>query len=315
MTTATATDSEPISRRPDARTPAPAHARSVTTTQMAATLMAALAACLALTACGGPAAARPVQTVDEPPPEALIPGRLDSGQPFFVPGETLTFELSYQGILMGRAAMAVGEPGMVDGRPVLIVRSLFETAGAAKIFKSLRDEIHTHLDWRTGAPLEHHAEVTTSDRHIQARTRLAGEQAIIDYERDDQPRRIIRVTLPRGETIHDMHSTLGALRNWDPAPGAVVHVYSISGRRVWRSELRFAGSETVRTAMGLRAALRIDGVATRLQQPSLEPDESKPPRGITLWLSDDARRMPLRVVARTEYGELQAELIDYQRPE
>lgn len=316
MATATATHSEPIPATPSARMPAPTSPRPrarIAAIIPAAALLAC--ACLPLAACGGPAAARPAQPAGEPPPETLIPGRLDSAQPFFIPGETMSFELSYQGILMGRAVLAVGHPGMVDGRSVLIIRSLFETAGAVKIFKSLRDDVRTHLDWRTGAPIEHSSELTTSDRHIQASTQLTGELAIIHYQRDDKPVRLIRVVLPRGETVHDMHSILGALRNWDPVPGATVHVYSISGRRVWRSELRFEASETVRTAMGLRAALRIDGVATRLEHRTLEPDPKKPPRGITLWLSDDARRIPLRVVARTEYGELQAELVDYQRPE
>src|SRR5690606_15786991 len=96
---------------------------------------------------------------------------------------------------------------------------------------------------------------------------------------------------------------------------AVVYFYSVSGRRVWRTDLAFRGSTTVRTAMGLRAALRFTGSSARLDHRSLDPDRSKAPRGIELWISDDAHRMPLRVVAHSEYGDFQAELVSYQRPD
>jgi hypothetical protein len=151
-------------------------------------------------------------------------------------------------------------------------------------------------------------------RRVHALTRFEGQRTLIEYQIEGKRKLELQVTLPEGEVMHDMHSVLGALRAWEPVPGSVVYFYSVSGRRVWRTELKLHGSETMRTAMGLRSALHFEGASRRLQHKTLEPDPAKEPRGMSLWLSDDAHRMPLRMIAHTEYGKFQAELVSYQRP-
>ncbi len=247
-------------------------------------------------------------------PDEIIPLRLLPSEPLFVPGETMSFELTYQDVLGGRAVLAVGKPGMSEGRRILIVSSLFETAGVAELVKDVRDEFHTQLDAATGAPVGHHGTYHSGKNLISSKTEFVGDVAKIEYVRNDDPPKRKQVKLPEGELVHDVHSIIGALRAWQPEPGDAVYFYSISGRRVWRSVLRFVGRETVRTGTGLQAALRLEGVATRLTY-ALEPDPKKKPRDMLVWLSDDDARLPVRMVARTEYGELKAVLVDYQRPE
>lgn len=275
-----------------------------------------LALCSA--ACGSPPAARAAPAASTEVEEARVGRmltRLGPRQPFYVPGETMAFELSYGGILTGRAVLAVGEPGQVDGQSILIVRSQFETAGAAKLVTAVRDNIDTRLDWHTGVPVEHRGEALGSGKRALASIRFDGQRTLIEYQREGKRTLNFEVNLPSGEIMHDTHSILGMLRTWDPEPGEVVYFYSASGRRVWRTELAVRGSETVRTAMGLRAAIHYDGAAVRLNHRSLEVDSRRPPRKIELWISDDVHRMPLRVVAHTEYGAFQAELVSYQRPD
>lgn len=265
--------------------------------------------------CGGPGGSRPAEAqAEEALPAAATFVRLPPSQPYYVAGETMSFELSYGGILTGRAVMAVGQPGQIEGRPILIVRSLFETAGAAKLLSAFRDNVDTQIDWATGAPVEHRARAENAERRVHAFTRFEGQRTLIEFQREGKRKLEFVVTLPEGEVMHDMHSILGALRAWEPVPGSVLYFYSVSGRRVWRTELALRGSETTRTAMGLRAALRFEGVSRLLEHRTLEPDPGKEPRGMSLWLSDDAHRMPLRVIAHTEYGKFQAELVSYQSP-
>jgi hypothetical protein len=272
---------------------------------------------LGLLGCGGPGGPRTAeaQAAEIPAAAATTMVRLQPAQPYYVAGETMSFELSYGGILTGRAVMAVGQPGQIEGRPILIVRSLFETAGAAKLLKAFRDNIDTQIDWATGVPVEHRAQAESADRRVHALTRFEGQLTRIEYQIEGRRKLELEVNLPEGEVMHDMHSFLGALRAWEPVPGSVIYFYSVSGRRVWRTELTLRGSETMRTAMGLRSALHFEGFSRRLNHRSLDPDSNKEPRGMSLWLSDDAHRMPLRVVAHTEYGKFQAELVSYQSPE
>ncbi|WP_199350993.1 DUF3108 domain-containing protein [Haliangium ochraceum] len=271
-----------------------------------------------LGACGGSAPATPRASEPSVKAASSTSERLVSMaglKPYFVAGETFSFELSFQGILTGRAGIAVGEPGQVEGREVLIVRSAFETAGAVKFLKNMRDNIDTQIDWLSGAPITHSAHAENDESTASAQTRFEGDTTVIVYERSDKPTLTIQVVLPEGETMYELHSLLGMLRAWEPDAGDRVVFYSVSGRRVWRTEMHFAGSETMRTPMGLYAALHFEGVSRRLKPDTLAVDENKDPRRIGLWISDDIKRMPLRFIAYTEYGEFQADLVDYRQPE
>lgn len=263
------------------------------------------------TACGGSAAAHAVPAPAEDAPARAMLIRLAPAQPFFVAGEAMSFELSYGGILTGRAVLAVGEPGEIDGRTIVIVRSQLETAGAAKLLTVVRDTVDTQIDWHTGVPIEHRGQAHGSKR-AEAHIRFDGQRTAVMFQREGAKKIEHDVTLPPGEIMHDVHSMLGALRAWEPEPGARVYFYSVSGQRVWRTDLTFRGSETVRTAMGLRAALHFAGSSARLNHRSLDVDTSRSPRSIDMWFSDDVHRMPLRVVAGTELGDFQAELVSYQ---
>ena len=82
----------------------------------------------------------PVDTTPRPLPRAL----------FFIPGETMSFEFHFRDIHVGDGALAVGHPGVLDGRPTLLVRSEIGTTGIGKMVKVIRDDVMTWLDTERG---------------------------------------------------------------------------------------------------------------------------------------------------------------------
>jgi hypothetical protein len=82
---------------------------------------------------------------------------------------------------------------------------------------------------------------------------------------------------------------------------------------MWRVDLTYPGRDTVGTKQGNREAARLDGIAYRVN-PDRTLDETRPPRRFSVWLSDDADRVPLRVTATTELGDIEINLAEYQRP-
>jgi hypothetical protein len=84
----------------------------------------------------------------------------------------------------------------------------------------------------------------------------------------------------------------------------------VRSRYLWRMQWTLAGPETLTTTLGNLPALRIDALARRLGRDGATPLEG-PPRQISLWISDDADRVPLRLVARTDYGAITMEIVDY----
>ena len=246
------------------------------------------------------------------PPEPLLPGSAH-----FVPGESMRFELSLRGILGGEAALGVGVPGERDGKSVVIVRSRVASAGVVAMFKEVRDEVTTSIDAQTGLPLEHHAEVKFGDKERIINSTFAGGEPgnfkIEVLRIDRRGRAQYRQAMPDKLAAYDSHAAMGAIRGWRAEPGQHAYLYALVGRHLWQNTIRMTGRERVRTRLGAFDAIRIDGVARRMHR-NLREDTRKPARYYTIWLSDDAQRMPILVTGKTEYGDVKAELVDYNQP-
>src|SRR5262249_15411600 len=114
-------------------------------------------------------------------------------------------------------------------------------------------------------------------------------------------------------TVHDSHSAMAQMRGWKGAPGDVRSVYVVGGRRLWRVDVHFAGVETIGSQLGNRRAVHFTGQAFRAR-PNLTLEATTPSRTFEVWLSDDADRVPLKMTASTELGDVAMELTEYNRP-
>jgi hypothetical protein len=262
--------------------------------------------------CGSQVAAN--RDIDEAPIIAGPPVRLEVEHPYFVPGEQMSWKISLRGIQGGLAVLAHGKPGVVDGRPVVIVRSRVESAGLARTFKEVSDDVVTWVDTRTGHPMFYKAELQFGRRHSAIQTRFGYGPFVIDYHRKGRYRRQLLQQLPLDQHVHNAHSVMGVLRGWDVAKGTRAYFFALAGRRLWKNLVQLTGREMIRTSMGLFPAIRIDGIAYRYTS-RFTRDPRKKPRAYTLWISDDGDRLPLLVTARTEYGQIRVELTKYTRPE
>ena len=145
-----------------------------------------------------------------------------------------------------------------------------------------------------------------SDVHIQDGDLLRHYQTehrpgSFDYEYDNggEARRTGHGAVPEAAFPHDLQSALLLLRGWRPRLGETGFFYVVLGRRLWRTEVTYAGPQMLRTSGTPRLTHRLDGVSVRLWQPSqIEP------RRFSLWLSEDAGRVPLRMVADASFGEV-----------
>ena len=231
-----------------------------------------------------------------------------------VPGESMAFEVRLAGILAGEAQLAVGEIGIVDGHRAVVVKSRAATAGAAALIKRITDEATTVIDVDTGHPLSLETAVDLGGKQTFATATFAGRIANVTYRRSDEPTpHATRIDF-RTEALHDTHSAMAALRGWRAAPGTQRTVYVVGGRRLWRVDMTFVGTETIGTAVGgNRRAVIFDGSSYRARR-DLSIESNKPARTFRVWLSDDADRVPLKVTAKTELGDVVMDLTEYNRP-
>lgn len=228
------------------------------------------------------------------------------------PGENMAFEVHLAGILAGEAQLAVGEVGNIEGHHAIVVRSRAATAGAAALFKKISDEATTVIDVDTGRPISLETVVEQGDKRITASAKFTGNVATVTYQRtgDKEPKAAI---LNFGATtVHDAHTAMAQLRGWKGTKGQNRTVFVVGGRRLWRVDVTYAGEETIGSALGNRRAIVFDGRSYRARN-NMTVETDKPSRTFRVWLSDDADRVPLKVTAVTELGDIVMDLVEYNR--
>ena len=240
------------------------------------------------------------------------PARLEVEEPLLIPGEQFAWEISLRNIVGGQAALALGKPGNSQGEQVVVVKSRVESAGALKLIKEVRDDVTTWVATDSSRPVYYRANLQFGHKHTTVESHFGFGTFQIVYQRRGRAKRTRTQHLPPDETAHNAHSILGVLRAWTPAIGARSYFYAITGKRLWRSVITYRGQENIRTKLGKMAARRIDGYATRLTR-SLNVDAKKRRRSFRIWISDDERRLPLKIIAATEYGEVKVELVHHNR--
>ena len=259
---------------------------------------------LLLVACGG------AEAMTQPVGAGARPtGTVEVG---LVPGETMAFEIKLAGLLAGEAQLAVGELGDYEGHRAVVVKSRAATAGAAALLKHVVDDATTVVDMTSGRPLTLDNTVEQGDTKTTLTARFTGHRVEIASTRPDDkaPRKQV---IEFGEaSVHDAHSAMAELRGWRADPGSKRSVFVIGGRRLWRIDVELVGPDTVGAATGNRRATRFRGEAYRINR-SLTAETAKPSRIFSVWLSDDADRVPLRLTATTEIGDIVMELTEYNR--
>ena len=228
------------------------------------------------------------------------------------PGEAMAFEVRLAGVLAGEAQLAVGDIGEIAGKQAIVVRSRAATAGAAALLKKISDEATTTIDVTTGHPMTLDAVVENNGKRTVATAKFDGGTAIVTYQRSGEPEKTTKMAFDK-ITLLDAHTAMAHLRGWKATPGTARTVHVIGGRRLWRIDVTYGGIETIGSALGNRRAIVFEGKSYRAR-PNMQIESSKPARSFTVWLSDDADRVPLKVEASTELGEIVMDLTEYTRP-
>lgn len=270
-------------------------------------VVSAWAACAACAACAGADATTLPAT-----PAGKSP--VTAGEIGLNPGETMAFEVRLAGILAGEAQLAVGQLGDYEGHRAVVVKSRAATAGAAALVKHIVDEATTWIDMDTGRPLALETLVEQGDSRVTATAKFTGTVAEITYTRsEDKAKDPHTLKVDFGKvTVHDAHSAMAQLRGWRATPGTTRSVFVVGGRRLWRVDVTYVGEDTIGSAIGNRRAVHFTGESYRTKG-DLTPESAKPSRTFSVWLSDDADRVPLKVTAHTELGDIVMDLTEYSR--
>ena len=145
--------------------------------------------------------------------------------------------------------------------------------------------------------------------HVRPEER-SGNQLPITFALNDAPPKPEpqTVTMP---DVWDYNTFLIALRSWEGAVGTSAKLEVMRSRFLWSMAIKIGGTEKLATELGELPALRFDAHSFKLTRTGAQ-DTTSDERDMSIWVSDDNDRVPLKLVARTDYGDVQMEIVDYQ---
>ncbi len=222
----------------------------------------------------------------------------------FAPGERMEFSITYLGITMGKARISVGNP---EG-PVLPVFLEARTAGIASIV-TVRDQLATYLDVETGLPRWSSLDAVESGyRHTDTAhfDRAAGKANVRLKGKYDNT-----YVVDAAPDAVDFVALVFRLRVLPLETGARHEFQVLAGKTVSRVVAEVLGRETLSTKAGTFATVKVR-VPTGFTGQFSEKDPT------IVWLSDDPRRIVVRIATEFAIGHATAGLVSYRpgaRPE
>ena len=228
-----------------------------------------------------------------PPPRAPFP---------FRPGEILDLELSVLG------AAKVGELKLTVERPTSggKVQPLTAQVRSTARFGSVQRLTAVGKSWVDARTLRLDRYLETADEDGRRRStdlRVVPGAAAFELEQKDGTQ-LTRGRLERKGEVLDAVTALYHLRAVKPVASARFCFDLVGDGRIWRVEGTVSDRpEQIEVPAGSFRAWRLEATA----RPASGRGEARP---LWLWLSDDARRLPLAVVAEVELGPVSAKLVE-----
>ena len=224
------------------------------------------------------------------------------GESAFKVGEWFRFEMSYSGFLKAGEATLEVKDNMVEGKPVYHVVGKGWTTGAIKWFFKVEDRYESFFDKTHIIPYRFIRDIDEGGhtKDIEIKFDHQDQKAYVNDKKHRQ-----KSVIKTEPNVQDMVSTFYYLRNQLDVDnlniGEEVFVNMFFDKENYGFKIRYLGEETISTNFGKVKALKFRPyvMAGRV----FKEEES-----LTLWVSNDKNRVPLRVKADLAVGSLRADL-------
>ena len=232
----------------------------------------------------------------------LFQGPVTEQESSFQNGEWFRFKMSYSGFLKaGNATLTVSDNSF-NGKDVYHVVGKGWTTGAIRWFFKVKDRYESYFDKTTGAPYKFIRDIDEGGhtKNIEIEFDHDNNKAHVFNKKHNTKKVITTET-----NIHDMVSTYYYLRNKinpeNLKVGDEVFVNMFFDEENYGFKLRYLGEEMIRTEFGKVNSLKFRPyvMAGRV----FKEEES-----LTLWVSNDKNKIPLRIKADLAVGSLRADL-------
>jgi hypothetical protein len=226
----------------------------------------------------------------------------DGGAGVFFPGEKLVYRITALRFLSaGSAEFTVKEPARGDERGYILKASA-DSSRLFSLFFRVKNTMESVVDADTLLP-----ESFEKNRREAAFRR----NVLIDFDRENN------IAVPRDNSaepfsvppgVHDYLSMFYSMRGMDLTPGNTAVFTATGGRKTYDVRI-----EALRRETALMLGREIEAVVVSPSVSDFEAggvvEEDSPE--ILIWITDDERRLPLRMEMDVSFGRVVMVLVDY----
>ncbi len=222
----------------------------------------------------------------------------------FKSGEWLKYKMNYSGFLRAGTAILEVEEKDFNGKKVFHSTGSGWTSGPVKWFFEVKDKYESYFDKDTVKPYVFKRKINEGGYK---------KHRITSFNYDSKKAYIQDFTLQKDTSVafynvQDMLSSFYYLRNRDVKnmkKGEEIAIDMFMDSQVYPFKLRFLGRETLKTKFGT--------LKTMIFRPLVQSGRVfKAQESVTLWITDDANKIPVKLKADLAVGSLRAELEAYK---
>lgn len=226
-------------------------------------------------------------------------------QSAFNNGEVFKFRIHYGIVNAGYATLEVKD-AVKNNKKVYHVVGKGYTTGMTKFFFKVEDVYESYFDKVTGKPYQYVRKIDEGGYKKDQEgffDQNANQITVKDYK--NKTTKTFSVT----ENVQDIVSTFYYLRNHPKVDklnvGESIAVDMFFDDEVTKFKLKFIGREDIKTKFGV--------VSTMIFRPMVQAGRVfKEEESLTVWISDDENKVPLRIKASLAVGSLKADLEEYK---
>ncbi|MFL3660835.1 MAG: DUF3108 domain-containing protein [Polaribacter sp.] len=224
--------------------------------------------------------------------------------PAFKSGEKLRYKMSYSGFLTAGTAVLELNEVELDGKKVFYSRGSGWTSGIIKWFFKIDDVYESYFDKDTIKPYYFKRKIDEGGykKHRNTQFNYDTKEAYVQDFINQKD------TIIAFSNVQDMMSSFYYLRTQDVKgmkKGDEIAIDMFMDSQVYPFKLRYLGKEVLKTKFGK--------INTLVFRPLVQSGRIfKAEESVTIWITDDANKIPIKMQADLSVGSLRAELQHYQ---
>jgi hypothetical protein len=224
--------------------------------------------------------------------------------PAFKSGEWLRYKMSYSGFLRAGTAILEVDESEINGKKVFHTKGEGWTSGMIKWFFQVEDLYESYFDKEETKPYLFKRKINEGGykkHRITSFNYNSNKAYIQDFVKQTD-------TTVAFSNVQDVLSSFYFLRNQDVSnlkKGEEIKLDMFLDSQVYPFKLKFLGEEVIKTKFGK--------VNTLIFRPLVQSGRVfKEQESVTIWITDDANKIPIKMKASLTVGSLRAELEEYK---